>query len=874
MDLDDYFTIGSDESFRRNEVFTDRERYISRFVDRVRKHSAQRFSAAQYTDFRRPANNVLVVHGDGGIGKTTLLDRLCDEFRGLESAALPKRRAAIVVDFADTVNHSFETVVLRMRAALSNLGSRWLGFDTALAMYWERSHPGVPMTTFVRQTRLLQPEHRAEFADQALGVLDNVIGGLGLVGGGLKAIGALGRAIEQSLALRQLKQEFPPFGVILDEPQSEKMLAYLPILLGWDLERQRREHGAEAVILFDTFETVQALPPERGFLEDLLTRTVYLMPNALFVVASRRPLLWHDPVRAVGLQYGGPARWPGLAGASGMDQDRLNGFADVDGEVYLRARLTDANGEPAIPQPIRERIIAGAGGSPLYMDLSVNLFHSAAARGEELTPEQFGGPFPELVLRIMRDLTAGERDLLRAAALLEAFDADTLAATLPDVRRREIERFVGKSFVRQHDEAWPRFRLHENLRRCVLAADDYTDDGWVTDERAERLDLAFARVIDVGLAVWDAGDDAVVAAEKSRRAVTALLVCLHGALEHRRLPKRLELLSYTVSQLGHWQVLAALPQAEGADPVLRRLIEVARLAGDGTTDALARYTAALSVAGSGGHPYDAYVLYELGQLGQTVGALDDCQRYYEALQSAPAPLSDAAPWGLAGIAIRQSRLGEALRYVERNASSEMDRTRITDFTGHVYLQGGDFERAAELFGKALAYAQAAGAPLWAAGAIRHRALAMMWIDPAAARQVLPQARELNAAMADTIGLAQCDLAASVVAAGLGEFDEARRLLVQSRQRMLEMGTFEPVDLAETLICSALGEYEGATVAAQRLANQVRDGDPIIPAWAAVAALWAGQPDLFDFDSIGWYDSPEAARRRWLRPYERLRALAG
>ena len=879
MDLDDYFTGGPSEAFCRHDVFTDRRHHLDSFIARVRAHSARRFTVAEYVDFpRRAAANVTAIYGDGGIGKTTLLDQVCESFRALDSDDLPRRRTAVVVDFADTINHSFETVVLRLRAAFASLGSRWPAFDTALAAYWERSHPGVRLDSFVRKTRILQPEQRAVFAEQAVDVLDNFVGGMGLIGGGVKAVGAIGKAIRQSAAVRELTREFPPFERVIDESHPDKMLTYLPVLLGWDLERLRREHGAEAVVLFDTFETVQALPPERGLLEDLLARTVFLLPNVLFIVASRRPLRWHDPVRAVGLQYGGPARWPGLAGTPPRDLVRINGLASRDGDEYLRSRLTDAEGNPAIPEEIRERVLAGAGGSPLYLDLSVTLFASLTTGGATVDPDQFGKPFPELVLRIVRDLTAGERDLLRAASLLQAFDADILAATLPNTRGREIERFLTKSFVRQHDDAWPRYRLHENLRRGVLAGDHYTDDGWTDDERTERLDRALGRLIDVGLTVWDDEQDAVVAAEKSRRAVTALLVTLRAAIEHRWPPKRLELLAYTVSQLGHWQVLAALPQAEGADPPLRRLVEVARVAGDGATDATARYTAARTVAalphaGGQSHPYDAYLQYELAQLAQIIGAFDDCGHYYHALQSAPPPLNDAAPWGLAGVALAQSRQDEALRYAERMARSDLDRTRITDLSGHIYLQGGDFQRAADLFGETLTYAHAAGAPLWMAAALRHRALALMWIEPEAAREVLPQARELNAALANTIGLAQCDLAASVVAAGTGDFDGARRLLVSARQRAMEMGTGEPVDLAEALICAALGEAEGAVAAARRLIRQVHAADPIIPAWAAVAAMWVGRPDLYDFDSIGWYDSAAAARQRWMRPYERMHALA-
>jgi hypothetical protein len=187
------------------------------------------------------------------------------------------------------------------------------------------------------------------------------------------------------------------------------------------------------------------------------------------------------------------------------------------------------------------------------------------------------------------------------------------------------------------------------------------------------------------------------------------------------------------------------------------------------------------------------------------------------------------------------------------------------------MQSGNFERAAELFRATLADAREAGAPLWAARALRHCAMALMWTEPDAARALLPEATDLNSAMADAVGLSQCDLVAGVVAAGTGDFDEARRLLARCRDRTRELNSSEPVDVVETLIAVALGERDAATAAVTRLVADVRAGSAV-PAWAAIAALWLDRPDLWDFADIGWHDDAVAARRRWMRPLERLRTL--
>lgn len=322
----------------------------------------------------------------------------------------------------------------------------------------------------------------------------------------------------------------------------------MPVLLAADLERIRSKKPSLALCVLDTLENVQSLPPERGGLEDLVARLVYLMPNVAFVAASRLPLRWHDPVRAVGLTYGGEHRWPGLAGPDQLD---LGGFDAESAEAYLLSRLT-IDERPAIEVTFRQRMIAGSGGSPLYLDLSAGLYEQYLARGEQPPLDAFGLGFPELVLRTMRDLSEQDRDLLRAAALLEAFDAELLCAMLPNLRRRRVEDFIARQFVHSDSSVWPPFRLHENLRRSVLDCDAYTTDGWTTTERNQHLQRAIDHLAQVAAAVWDERPDHdLPMAVRSRRAVAAFLVALRGADQHGTAPAVLGEMAYNLSVLGH-----------------------------------------------------------------------------------------------------------------------------------------------------------------------------------------------------------------------------------------------------------------------------------------------------------------------------------
>jgi tetratricopeptide (TPR) repeat protein len=876
VDLDDYFTFGAGGPYRRNEVFTDREEYTRLLLVRTQDVATERLSTADLLDFGRPAHNVIVMHGQGGIGKTTLVNHFCAELTGSSSPYLPKRRVVASFDFADGSNLGFETVVLRVRAALGRLGRPFTAFDTGLSVYWELKHPGVSLTEFVGRSGFLSQEDREQTAQQIAGVVDELLGTVAVVEVGYKMASGLVRRLREAAAVRRIQREFPPFDLILKENDPDRMVGYLPILLAWDIERIRAKQPAVAVCHLDTFEAVQALPREKGLLEDLLARMVYLVPNVLFVVTSRRPLRWHDPVRAVTLTYGGGQRWPRLAGAHGVsDQYALAGLASGYADTFLRERLTVADGGPAIDEAVRRRIVDASAGSPLYLELSVSQYRSAALRGQPPDPAQFGGPLPELVLRIMRDLSAAERNLLRAAALLAAFDADILHAVLPDVAMATIRRFLTNSFVRHAAGTWPEYRIHQTLRQSINACDEYTDDGWVGAERAERAARAIARVTEIGLAIWRPDDgDTVVSAQRSQSAVAAMLLVLQAAVEHELLPDGLGELTYTLSQLGHWQVLAALPPADGAAPALRRLVEAARLASTAEVDARPRFQRLKALAQMPWeHPYDAYVAYELGSLTQSTGHHAEGDAFFASLEQAGPLLRRAGAWGRAGVALRRSRLADVLAYASPSAGQALDDARTWDLLGHVHLHGGDFARSAELFRRTLDQARAAGAPLWGARAARHLALATMWFDPELAVATLPEARELNQSLGDLIGLAQCDLAAAVAAVGRGDGEQADELLVRAYRLTEEsgvVGQLLPVDAIAVLAALATDRPEQARRAAAALAADARADQLAPPVWAAVAGLWLGDDELYDFAAIGWYDSAELARERWMKPLHMLR----
>src|SRR5205807_3330110 len=75
-----------------------------------------------------------------------------------------------------------------------------------------------------------------------------------------------------------------------------------------------------------------------------------------------------------------------------------------------------------------------------------------------------------------------DRDLLRAAALVVAFDRDLLASAVPDSRDSTIQRFLLRHFVRSGRQGWLRHSLHEVIRSSVRTYDNVTPDCWSNEE--------------------------------------------------------------------------------------------------------------------------------------------------------------------------------------------------------------------------------------------------------------------------------------------------------------------------------------------------------------------------------------------------------
>jgi len=738
----------NDRGLTADEVFADRQAQWQAVLATLTEHIA-RITAPGFDveDLEAPRHNVLVFHGIGGIGKSTLSRAI--EASLADSAHRPAqwerlswprgRILPIRIDLARSAGTSFEHVVLTIRLALAALGRPMPAFDLALHRYWERQHPGEPLEEHLRRSsgvfaRFSSAVDLPEQMRSALGDVAQALllpGTVGTVVGSVT--GALVRALREHRSSVRALAGCARLADLLEAEPDLETLSYTAHLLAWDLAQLGRDHPVVPVVLLDTWEDVG--DRTHRDLERLLQHIVWLMPNTLFVVTGRNRLQWADPGLAGQLDWTGPTAWPGLAPhggphrrpASAARQVLIGSLAPEDCDQYLARRLTH-DGQPLIGQDIRRVVTERSHGLPLYLDLSVGRFLEIRRTGRAPRPADFDHDFPALVARTLRDLSEPERDVLRTAALLDAFSVALAADAAGLDREAAAARLVERPFVLEDPAVplWP-YHLHQAVRSAIRHAADPADDHWTHRDWAHAADRAFHAI---GTQFTRAPHDR-----------TTLVACLRQGLRLAR-DYNLPLDWLTDAALAYvadsvWEPLAP-PTVPGAPAGRLRT----------AADALVETLSALARRQHEHREHTADRLTTVVATGLLPATLDDMAVYYLAKAQRELGHSEASRHGMSRVAAGGGRFAPAARrglvHLARLAG-DFPTALATALTlgwegrhhrvlGEVWWPQGDLARAAEAFTAARTEAEqhtvtGEAATSEAATAQSMRALAIAFLDP-------------------------------------------------------------------------------------------------------------------------------------------------
>ncbi|WP_322872274.1 ATP/GTP-binding protein [Streptomyces goshikiensis] len=862
----------NDRAVATAEAFTNRqaqwELVAAALAEHLRHVSDPGFDVE---DLERPRNNVIVFHGVGGIGKTTLSRKLEAALSGAdqrpaqwgEPAWSGERILPVRIDLSRSAGTSFEDLVLTIRAALADLGRPLPAFDIALRRYWEAQHPGESLEEYLSRGSLAARFGKA-MPQQTQSALSDVAQALLLPGTVGSAVGALTGSLVK--ALRERRQTVRALAGcarlqdLLEAEPDLDALSFYPHLLAWELARLPADKKSVPVVLLDTFEDVG--DRTHRDLERLIQRVVWLMPNVFFVVTGRSRLQWADPGLQGQLDYTGPAAWPGLTSpaggvpaarrATGHGRQVLVGdFSPEDCDDHLARRLT-RNGQPLISADIRQVITDRSHGLPLYLDLAVMRFLELRRTGHTPVPADFDHNFPALIARTLSDLTPDERHVLRSVALLDSFDLDLATAAAGLQHEAPALRLIERPFVRENPFGiWP-YHLHGLIRSTIRSTDDHADDRWSPRD----WEQAAARALAALGAQWQ---------DHTGRDRILLIGCLRQGLALAR-DFRLDLgwltdaaWSYVADSV--WEPIAppARPDAgtaleAPADALAELLAALARRQHEHRSITASRLAA---VTRSGLLPTDVHemAVYYLAKVQRDLGDSAGSRAGMQLVADGDGRLAPAARRGLAHLARLAGDFPTALN-TARTLGWAGRQHRIE---GDILWPHGDMHRAAAAYATARDQAEHHGVAGERATSQAQRALVLAFTDPDRADDELHLAEQYLTGLDLRATGFTLRIAALVRDAGaLPGLDTARALRAEIRDAGITAAEAD-LELALAFHHAITDEPDKTRAVIDRLNELTRGGDYAY--YVDIAHFMAGLP-LPGSSDIRWTESEEHVRSAW------------
>lgn len=849
-----------------HRLFTNRHSETAVFLSMAAEVGARRRDDPDLNlDLRAGRRNLLVFYGAGGVGKTRLSSECERLFREADRPEAT-RTATVRIDFSEPSARDAELYLFALRAGLAPIAESFPAFDTCLALYWARRHPGTSMDEFVRNQSLLGGlVDREALAENLRTFITGLIDGAGgpIVGGARRVATLTWDMIRRMRQMRMLTRECPWLEICAAEEDLDELRLHLPLLLGWDLARLQRKSDVDLLVCLDTFEHVShGLRRARsGDVEDAIGRSIFYLPSVLFVLTGRNRLDWGTERRSATLEYAGPVDWPGLS-LAGSDQYRVGELSPADSELHLESCLTDAGGQPAIPAELRKSIAILSAGLPLYLDVAVHHFRNLVDRGRPPAVDDFVRGLPEIVLRMMEDLSDDEADLLRVAALLGVFDRRTLRVALPEIRSSAIEHFLDRPFVTARTDHL--YSVHEMLQTSVRLQDSATSNPWSEEDWRKVED----RLVSFWIAQLDDMESAVWRDRRTQALAFWQFIDLYATTDVQA-----EALADIIMQVQLHGVWATIDAARSQPEALltnrgRALLLVLDGMMERQIGALTEADRLLSEALESADLIGDVRRLALYYLGETrdLGEQDARPAFREIIDTGPNNdrLTIEAQLALGHSLARHCDLTGALSIAESLTIDEDDPEfsyRYQELLGVIYWSAGQFEHSATAFERSRQIALDQNSPLLTALATRHLGLASCWTQPVAILSVIDRAEALNRDLGIEPGIGQCLMTRATALAGTQPRPVIDQLLEESHDIFAGAGYLNDAlgPLAIAVFAAAVdGDTDLAKHFRRRLYSEAAGRLP--RHWLAVADVWTGQRDAFD--QAQWPQGADQAWQAW------------
>jgi len=355
--------------------FTDREQPQETFLRNLNELSERLLSNIEYPHDVKP--HVLVYYGVGGIGKTTLKNKLKETVLEISNSI------SLEIDFKNVRSRECAAGLLDMANSIklsSNTKKIYFPhFELAYAIYFKKKYPDM---SFSKENESLFSKH--EFGIELLSFFDPV----GVIGITKSVVDQVYKHSKNIVLKPDMKEELKKFEVM----SLSEMEEWLPTYFGFDLNKYLEKNSAVKIIVFvDTFESLYEFGThelKRIEKDNWLKELILNVPNVLFSIFGRNKILWKD-------------EWE-----SYLDQHLLSELT-IDYTIDFLKKCGVEEDD------IREKIANVSNGHPYYLDLSVDTYFSIKNSGSIPTVDFFGNVKNDILDRFVRNLHDIEIELLK-----------------------------------------------------------------------------------------------------------------------------------------------------------------------------------------------------------------------------------------------------------------------------------------------------------------------------------------------------------------------------------------------------------------------------------------------------------------------------
>lgn len=409
------------ESFKSNwGRFTNREGLINAFSSSLNHNSVD--------------NKILVFYGIGGIGKSSLLSELCNK--------LNSSYWATIIDFEIPANREPALALYSLRKSFQQQhGLKFLYFDIAYAVYWEKKNSHLPMTpnnfSLLGEPGNVVSEILAEFAD---------IPYAGLIPRIDKWLASKKQKLLEKRAMEDLE-----ILKLLPNLSIKEIEQLLICLWAKDLRSQMAENLFKVVIFFDTYE--ELIENNKGIKnsEQWIKELIINLKEVSWVICGKDRLNWEDD-------------WNKY-----LDQHPLVELNPTHCDEYL-----DSCGIKT--KDIKDIIKEKSEGLPFNLKLLVNTFHEIVTTcGREVTVDDFKIDYNvfEQFYEYIGDIELGTLEVLSVPNLLNNDIVQSLITQFqtayPLTNYKKLFRF---SFFTSKNGYW---YMHKLMRQSLQNSLDQKD---------------------------------------------------------------------------------------------------------------------------------------------------------------------------------------------------------------------------------------------------------------------------------------------------------------------------------------------------------------------------------------------------------------